>query len=149
MTVTYQTKINSLIEAKKYKIPFTTPYFAGSMSLHRISNGQQRPRVLWTKANRTDDDQVTLRLLSWAGKLLGWHVDHIKPVSQGGSYNVRNLRLLPPTLNSFISGSGTWPHEKLNRLIEHLGPEWRKELGIPEGFKSCTPKQLFKQLDLK
>jgi hypothetical protein len=146
--VTYETKINSLIKVKSYKIPFVNSIFAGSKSISRITNGQQRPRTLWTEANRKEEEQITLRLLSWTGKLLGWHIDHIDPVCKGGSYNVRNLRLLPPQLNSFISGSGNWPHEKLNRLLEHLGPEWRAEFGIPEGFKSCTPEELFKSLDL-
>ena len=145
---TYETKINSLIKTKNYKIPFTYSYFAGGEAIQRLSNNKTRFYGDWTKANKKEEDNITLRLLSWAGRLLGWHIDHIAPVSKGGSYNVKNLRLLPPTLNHMIGDSGNWPHEKLNRFVEHLGPEWRKELGIPEYFKSCSPKQLFKALNL-
>jgi len=149
MVATYETKINSLIHTKRYRIPFTNAYFASSESVSRLSNGKTRFTQDWNNANRKEEDKVTLRLLSWAGRLLGWHIDHIKPVSKGGSFNVKNLRLLPPTLNHMIGDSGAWPHEKLNRFVEHLGPEWRKELGIPENFKSCSPKQFFKTLNLK
>lgn len=147
--MTYQTEINSLIARKGYKIPFVNSYFASSLSLSRISNGQGRPRKAWTKANSKFTDQVKLRTLSWCGWLLGWHIDHIVPVSKGGSYHISNLRLLPPFLNHVIGASGDWSHEKINKFVEHLGPEWRKELGIPEGFQSCSAAEFFKSIDLE
>jgi hypothetical protein len=146
--MTYQTEINQLISKRKYKIPFTTSYFAGTKAISRISNGQTRPTRFWHEANKKYEDQIKLRTLSWCGWLLGWHIDHIVPSEKGGSYNVKNLRLLPPSLNAMIGSSGGWDHDKMNRFIEHLGPEWRKELGIPEGFKSCSPLEFFKAVDL-
>ena len=133
---TYATRVNTYIQKRNPHIPATSTFFAGSQAIARMSNGQGRPSYLWHDANSSVKDQTVLRTLSWVGFLLGWHVDHIKPVVKGGSYHVSNVRLLPPALNSFISGSGNWPHDKLNALIEHLGPEWGAELGIPEGFKS-------------
>ena len=145
---TYSTRVNDFIQARGFKIPPTTTYFAGSQSISRISNGQQRPSSLWHKANKSAEDQIKLRTLSWVGWLMDWHIDHIVPVSKGGSYNIRNLRLLPPTLNSMIGNQGGWSHEKLNRFVEHLGPEWRKEFGIPETFNSCSALEFFKKIDL-
>lgn len=146
--MTYQTEINQFINKKGYKIPFTTSYFASTQSIGRISNGKTRPSYRWNDANKRYEDQIKLRTLSWCGWLLGWHIDHIVPSEKGGSYNVRNLRLLPPALNSMIGSTGTWDHDKMNEFVEHLGPKWRKELGIPEGFKSCSVTQFFKNVDL-
>ena len=148
MVATYETKINSLIKEKSYKIPFTNSKFASTEAIGRLSNSKTRFTSDWNHANRTSKDSVNLRLLSWLGRLLGWHIDHIKPVSKGGSFNVKNLRLLPPSLNHMMGDSGNWPHEKLNRFVEHLGPEWRKELGIPDSFKSCSPDEFFKSIRL-
>ena len=145
--MTYQTKINSLIEDNNYKIPFTTSCFASTRAIGRISNSRTRPHRRWSEANSKLEDQVKLRLLSWCGKLLEWHIDHIKPSEKGGSYNIKNLRLLPPSLNRMIGASGTWDHDKINQFVEHLGPEWRKELGIPEWFKSCSASEFLKRVD--
>ena len=145
---TYGAYVNSFIQKRGFKIPPTSTHFAGTKAISRISNGQSRPAVLWHSANKTLEDQIKLRTLSWVGWLMDWHIDHIVPVCKGGSYSIRNLRLLPPALNSMIGGRGGWPHEKLNRFVEHLGPEWRKEFGIPDNFKSCTPLDFFKGVDL-
>ena len=146
--MTYKDCVNEFIQARGYKIPLTTTYFAGSQAISRISNGQKRPSSNWHSANKTVEDQIKLRTLSWVGWLMGWHIDHIVPVSKGGSYNVRNLRLLPPSLNEMIGGRGGWSHEKLNRFLDHLGPEWKTEWGIPENFRSCSPTEFFKRIDL-
>jgi len=145
---TYKTLVNDFIQGRGFKIPFTSTYFAGSQAISRISNGQTRPTSRWHQANRKLEDQVKLRTLSWVGWLMDWHIDHITPISKGGSYNIRNLRLLPPSLNAMIGNRGGWSHEKVNRFVEHLGPEWRKELGIPENFKSCSALEFFKRVDL-
>jgi hypothetical protein len=145
---TYSTHVNGFIQERGFKIPQTSTYFAGTQAIGRLSNGQRRPSSFWHNANRSLEDQIKLRTLSWVGWLLDWHIDHITPASKGGSYNIRNLRLLPPTLNRMLGDQGGWDHKKLNRFIEHLGPEWRKELGIPENFKSCSPIEFFKRLDL-
>ena len=145
---TYKSHVNTFIQTRKFKIPPTTTHFAGSRAISRISNGQSRPSVLWHGANKTLEDQIKLRTMSWVGWLLDWHIDHIVPVSKGGSYNIRNLRLLPPALNSMIGGRGGWSHEKMNRFVDELGPEWRKEFGIPDNFKSCSALEFFKNVDL-
>jgi hypothetical protein len=145
---TYKAHITEFINSRNLRIPAPTTFFAGSQAIGRISNGQSRPSCLWHGANRSLEDQIKLRTLSWVGWILGWHIDHIEPVAKGGSYNIRNLRLLPPSLNSMIGDRGGWTHDKLNRFVEHLGPEWRKELGIPENFKSCTIMEFFRRIDL-
>lgn len=146
--MTYKQRINTFIAENKLKVPFTTGYFASSESIGRLSNGKTRKSKDWNAANTKPEEQVKLRTLSWVGRNLGWHVDHIVPVSRGGSYNVKNLRLLPPSLNHMIGNSGGWNHDKLNRFVQHLGPEWRKELGVPENFKSCGVMEFLKRVEL-
>ena len=146
---TYAHYVNTFITERNPYIPLTTTYFAGSQAISRISNGQGRPSTLWNSVNSSLEDTTLLRTMSWVGSLLGWHLDHINPVAKGGSYHISNIRLLPPTLNSFISDSGNWPHEKLNNLIEHLGPAWCAEIGIPVGFKSMPAEEFLESDFLK
>ena len=146
---TYSTRVNDFIQTRGFKIPKVNTYFAGTKAISRISNGQKRPSYLWMDANRTWDEQIQLRTLSWVGYLMDWHVDHIVPVSKGGSYNINNVRLLPPALNTMIGKTGGFTHEEMNRFLEHLGPEWRKAFGIPDDFKSCPALDFFKTLDLR
>jgi hypothetical protein len=141
---TYADKINSFIEEKKLRVPRVTQKFV-TRSISRLSNGQNRPSSNWTRDNKEEKEQVLLRTLSWVGKLRGWHIDHINPISKGGSYNVSNLRLLPPALNRILSDLG-WSHEKLNDFVKHLGPRWRKELNIPEDFESCPAEEFLQRL---
>jgi hypothetical protein len=146
--MTYEKLINEFISTHRLNIPFPTSHFAGSQAISRISNGQNRKTSYWHRDNTTLEAQLKLRTLSWVGKLLNWHIDHIRPVSKGGSYNVANLRLLPRSLNSMIGNSGDWNHEKLNRFVKHMGPEWRGAMGIPDYFKSCGVMEFLKLVEL-
>lgn len=142
---TIKQRINSFISAKGLKIPHITQDFV-NVSISRLSNGQKRRSSLWMEGNRTDEEKTTLRTLSWVGKIMGWHVDHIQPVSRGGSYNVSNLRLLPPSLNRIISNLG-WDHKKLNEFLDHLGPIWKEEFGIPADFVSLPAEEFLRNVE--
>ena len=55
----------------------------------------------------TEDDQQRLDYLYWLARDLGitsglkYHVDHVKPLSKGGSHHPDNLQILPAHINIF------------------------------------------------
>jgi len=47
----------------------------------------------------TDNERLAIRLIYEDAQTLGWHVDHIVPISKGGLHHPDNLQIVRPSYN--------------------------------------------------
>jgi hypothetical protein len=105
-------------------------------------NKLARPPKYWNRANTRQEDRLLLSLGAYYRKIHNLSLDHIKPVTDGGSFHVSNIRLLPTSINHMIGPNG-WTDKEVNEFLTCLTPEMRAKLGVPKGFYSAPLSEFF------
>ena len=143
---------NDYIKANKYKISTLPSHYVtstGRLTSYNpvkfcANDSSYRRSYSDFRADNNAKEWMLLWVITHLKKELRWHLDHITPLSKGGTNNVKNLRILPSQLNTGIGNLGL-NNDELNEFINCLTPALRKKFGIPYGFRACTLKEFCKE----
>lgn len=137
--MTLTAKTNAFAKTIGFHLPIPAEFIKVAVA-RRSAKG--RPTSLWNNANK-GEDRYMLYIIFYVATILDLEVDHHDPHSNGGSYHVSNLRLLPKFLNRGM-GNKAFSNERLNQFIANQLPEDLDLMGIPAGFKVLPAVELIK-----
>ena len=137
--MTYYSKTNAFANLIGFAYDIPADFISTAVA-RRSCKG--RSSSLWNNANK-GEDRYMLYIIFFVATILDMEVDHHNPHSNGGSYHVSNLRLLPKFLNRGMGDSAP-SNEDINEFLEGMSPKKLAFMGVPVGFKALPAVELVK-----